>query len=122
MSSPVRAAQESQLSAVTSPATASSPATMSPSGTSASGGKRAHYLYGRPLTIQLGASNQLAASTASNGHRGPTTSGSSGCNGATIKTNLPLPIHSDEITTTAGEDAESEDSNFPPPPPLLQGH
>ena len=48
------------------------------------------YLYGRPL---------------------PTSEASSSSN--TIKTNLPLPIQSDDMTTENGED--SEDS-FPPPP------
>lgn len=60
-----------------------------------------HYLYGRPFNIQ-------------------TSGGSS--NSTTIKTNLPLPIHSaDEMTSTlAGATTDSEDSNanFPPPPPL----
>ena len=55
--------------------------------------KRPNYLYGRPLTLP---------------------ESSSSCNSSTVKTNLPLPIPSDDMTTE-----ESEDGSFLPPPPPI---
>ena len=54
---------------------------------------------------------------------------SSSCPSSTVKTNLPLPIHSDDITGTETGPDDSEDSrngqpsNVPPPPlnPSLLG-
>lgn len=85
VSSPTKACQESQLS-MTPP----SSAMLSPA-------KKPKYLYGRPM-INL-----------------PVGETSSSCNSANIRTttNLPLPIHSDDLTTT---DQDSEDGSLPPPP------
>ena len=91
--SPTKAPPESQLSV-----TSASPPTSSP---------KRNYLYGRPLPASIAASSVVdTASSSSN----------------TIKTNLPLPIQSDDITTDGGEAGEDSEDSFPPPPSTHHAH
>ena len=76
--------------------TSASPPTSSP---------KRNYLYGRPI-LPASASAVDTASSSSN----------------TIKTNLPLPIQSDDITTDGGEAGEDSEDSFPPPPSTHHAH
>ena len=110
VSTPTRACQESQLS-MTSP----SNSTMSPLAIT----KRPNnYLYGRPLNLVTGGGGSGQLNLASSEI-------SSSCPSSTIKTNLPLPIHSDEITDGTGvEDSETDSTtnqNNGLPPSILLG-
>ena len=80
-----------------------------------------NYLYGRPLNLVTGGGGSGQLNLASSEI-------SSSCPSSTIKTNLPLPIHSDEITGTDGttgvEDSETDSTtnrNNGLPPSILLG-
>ena len=102
--------QESQIS-MTSPSS-----TMSPTGLCLRGGPggfNPHYLYGRPLNMVTGGqgSGQLNMTGRLTGSEI-----SSSCPSSTVKTNLPLPIHSDETITgteTGAETSEESHNGLP---------
>ena len=93
--------------------------TMSPTGLCLRGGPggvaigNPHYLYGRPLNMVTGGqgSGQLNMTGRLTGSEI-----SSSCPSSTIKTNLPLPIHSDETITgteTGAETSEESHNGLP---------
>ena len=94
--------------------------TMSPTGLCLKGGLggvaigNPHYLYGRPLNMVTG--GQGSGQLNMTGRLTGSTEISSSCPSSTIKTNLPLPIHSDETITgteTGAETSEESHNGLP---------
>ena len=91
--------------------------TMSPTGLCLRGGPggvaigNPHYLYGRPLNMVTGGQGSGQLNMTGRLTNNGSTEISSSCPSSTIKTNLPLPIHSDETITGTETGAETSEES-----------